>query len=212
MSQVLTPQDSSPEDSAKPVAHKPLSAEQVLRPISGTPHWQNHASLRTDGVDIAVYSRLGEHGDYKNAYAILMVRSAQGGFSLGIELSPSDIGNLVCGLNESALKVNQIRALGSSSEVVEVEDWLIYEQTTGDIVKAKVGGIGFRVFVNQLDAMSQPEVQLLMQHGDVNDAGEPPVPGFLTPDAADQLADALKAAAYRARMLKAEQIAQGGAA
>lgn len=43
-------------------------------------------------------------------------------------------------------------------------------------------------------------------------AGSQMLPGFLSPDAADELADSLKAAAYQARQLAAKQIAEGGAA
>ena len=68
------------------------------------------------------------------------------------------------------------------------------------------------MFANQLERMSTPEVQLMTycRHGFT--AGSQGLPGFLTPDVADELADALKAAAYRARMMAAEQKAQGGEA
>ncbi|RGE46146.1 hypothetical protein DZC30_05095 [Comamonas testosteroni] len=199
-------------DGVQPVAHQPLTTEKVLRSGGGWAHWQGHASVVVDGVSLSVYSRLESSANYSEAGTLLIARAEKGGFSLSVDLTSAAISSLVQGLNEGERKVRQIQALGSPSEVAEIDDWLLYEQTTGDYVKAKMGGMAFRVFANQLDHMSTPEVQLMTYSELGFRAGSQAVPSFLSPDAADELADALKAAAYRARMLKAEQIAQGGTA
>ena len=189
---------------------QPLKAVRVLQPFGNTPHFQHHASLRFDGMDLSVYSRLANGDRFNEAYLCFSVSSVEGGFRLGMDLTNLQTENIIHGLQDAMLKVRQIHSLDSASEVVEVDDWLHYEQTTGDLVKAKTGGVSYRVFANQLDHMSAPEVMLMTycHHGFT--AGSKANTGFITPDAADELADALKAAAYRARMMAAEQKAQGG--
>ncbi|WP_218240464.1 hypothetical protein [Comamonas fluminis] len=212
MTAVLNHETTAAQDSAKPMAHQPLKAEQVLQPTQHSTHFQSHASLRFDGLDVSIYTRLGSGDSYKDAYLTMTVGGIEGGFNLGMGMTPLRAESIMQGLANGVRKLRQIHALGTPSEVVEVDDWLHYEQTTDDYVDAKTGGVAYRVFANQLEHMSTPEVQLMTycHHGFA--AGSQGLPGFLTPDAADELANALKAAAYRARMMTAEQKAQGGAA
>lgn len=211
MTAVLNHESTAAQDCAKPVAHQPLKADQVLRSTGYTPHYQTHASLRFDGLDVSIYTRLSNGDCYKDAYLTMWVAGVDGGFDLRMDMTPLRAENIMQGLASGVQKLRQIHALGMPSEVVEVGDWLRYEQTTGDFVNAKNGGMAYRVFANQLDQLSTPEVQLMAYCSHGFTAGSQAVPGFLTPDAADELADALKAAAYRARMMAAELKAQGGA-
>ena len=195
--------------SAKPAAK---DASEVLRPTTGWAHWQGHASLDFDRVNIGIYSVLDNGGRFEGAEIHFSMRSGNG-FSVVMDLTALQAQCLINGLTEAVHKLEQIHALGSASEVSlgESGDWLRYEQITGGFVNAKTGGLAYRVFANQLDHMSAPEVMFMTYHcrGVSQTSG---MPGFLTPDAADELADALKVAAYRARMMAAEQKAQGGAA
>ena len=194
---------------AKPAAK---DASEVLCPSTGFAHWQGHASLELNRVDIGIYTMLG-HGERFEGAEIHFVMRGGNGFSVVMDLTALQVQCLINGLAEGIHKLEQIHALGSTSEVSVTQsgDWFRYEQTTGGFVNAKTGGLAYRVFANQLDHMSTPEVMFMTYHcrGVSQTAA---MPGFLTPDAADELADALKAAAYRARMMAAEQKAQGGAA
>ena len=89
---------------------------------------------------------------------------------------------------------------------------MLCEETSNRFVDAKAGGIGYRVFAIQLDHLAEPEVQLVTycRHGSAS--GAHGVPGFVSADTADELADALKAAAERARVLAAQKRMEGGAA
>lgn len=191
---------------AKPVAK---DASEVLRATVGFAHWQAHASLRMNRVDVGIYSVLSNGGRVDGA-ELHIAMSSGNGFSLALDCTALQAQCLINGLAEGIHKLAQIHALGTESEVAATEDWLRYEQTTGDFVNAKTGGLAYRVFANQLDHMSAPEVMFMTYHRH-GVAHSEAMPGFLTPDAADELADALKAAAYRARMMAAEQKAQGGA-
>lgn len=189
-----------------------LKPEQLLKPLGSTPHWQDHISLRAKGTSVSVYSRLGAGDVFGDAYLCLVLN--EGNFHCSIDLDVDAAREVVMGMQKAVHTVGLIHSLG---EVVEVpaaqpEDWVHYEQISPRFVDANFGGVSFRVFASQLEHQSKPEVQLCMysQQGFV--AGSQMLPGFLSPDAADELADSLKAAAYQARMLAAKHIAEGGAA
>lgn len=188
-----------------------LTPEQVLKPCAGTAHWQDHASLTADGTSLSVYSRLGAGRGFGDAYLCLVLR--EGNFSCSMEINSDEAREICMGLERGIHTVGLIHSLGKVVEVpaIKSEDWVHYDQISPRFVDANLGGVSFRVFASQLEHQSKPEVQLCMysQQGFV--AGSQMLPGFLSPDAADELADSLKAAAYQARMLAAKHIAEGGA-
>lgn len=207
-------QEASQENTqaAAPALVPALKPEQVLKPVGSTPHWQDHISLRAEGTSVGVYSRLGAGDSFGDAYLCLTLN--EGNFHCGIDLTIDSAREMVMGLQKGIHTVGLIRSLG---EVVEVpattpEDWVHYEQISPRFVDANLGGVSFRVFASQLEHQSKPEVHLCMYSQQGFIAGSQMLPGFLSPDAADELADSLKAAAYQARMLAAKQIAEGGAA
>lgn len=161
---------------------------------------------------MSVYSRLGAGSGFGDAYLCVALR--EGNFYCGIDLTPDEAREISMGLERGVHTVGLIHSLGKVVEVpaTQPEDWVHYEQISPRSVDANLGGVSFRVFASQLEHQSKPEVQLCMysQQGFV--AGSQMRPGFLSPDAADELADSLKAAAYQVRMLAAKQIAEGGAA
>lgn len=188
-----------------------LKPEQVLKPLGSTPHWQDHISLRTKGTSVSVYSRLGAGAVFGDAYLCLVLN--EGNFHCAIDLTVDEARELAMGMQKAVHTVGLIRSLGEVVEVPEAEpdDWVHYEQISPRFVDANFGGVSFRVFASQLEHQSKPEVQLCMYSQQGFIAGSQMLPGFLSPDAADELADSLKAAAYQARMLAAKQIAEGGA-
>ena len=209
MTQAPTQDNTQAEASALMPA---LTPEQVLKPIAGTPHWQDHASLTTEGTSVGVYSRLGAGREFGDAYLCLVLR--EGNFSCSIDINSDEAREISMGLERGVHTVELIHSLGKVVEVpaIQSEDWVHYEQISPRFVDANFGGVSFRVFASQLEHQSKPEVQLHMHSKQGFIAGSQMLPGFLSPDAADELADSLKAAAYQARQLAAKQIAEGGAA
>ena len=196
---------------AAPALVPAIKPEQVLKPIGSTPHWQDHASLTENGVCVSVYTRLSAGRKFEDAHVCLSMH--EGSFNCALDLTMGGAREVCLGLQKAIHTVGLIHSLGKVVEVpaAEPDDWVHYEQISPRFVDANFGGVSFRVFASQLEHQSKPEVQLCMysQQGFV--AGSQMLPGFLSPDAADELADSLKAAAYQARMLAAKQIAEGGA-
>lgn len=90
---------------------------------------------------------------------------------------------------------------------ITLQDWVHYEQHTRGFVNSNFGGVMYRAFVSQLHPEMNPEV-LLYTYSGVD--GCQMVAGFLSADAADELADALKAAADKVRALDTPKITDGG--
>lgn len=77
-----------------------------------------------------------------------------------------------------------------------VDGWHHYEVVSTAFVDAEFGSVSCRVHVSQLRADTQPQVQLTLYLSAPGLAV-----GFFSPDAADRIANDLKAAAEKARAM-----------
>ncbi len=170
----------------------------AMPPKGGFSHWQKHGGGTMDGKDVDVYSYLSDGGDAFDAKVLLVIR--QGDFSAQISLDGNALANLWQGLHDAGCKARAIRSIAAQQEAT---DWDCRVQMSEGFIDAAMAGVSYRVFAERLRPTDAARVALNMYMLQGFAGGSSMAPGDLTPDAADELAEALKEAAEFARGINA---------